>query len=66
MAAFPFFYVYARHRAYRLSIADYLRLSVLKQMQQIERTRKIVNAVGRPIVAVADVIRYLDIRFAAT
>jgi hypothetical protein len=66
MAASPFYYVCARHRAYRVSIGDYPRLSVFKQMEQIERTRKIINAVGRPIVTVADAIRYLDIRFAAT
>jgi 3-keto-5-aminohexanoate cleavage enzyme len=35
-------------------------------VDQIERAKGIINAVGRPIVTGADAIRYLDIPFAAT
>jgi uncharacterized protein (DUF849 family) len=35
-------------------------------VEQIERAKELINAVGRPIVTGADAIRYLDIPFAAT
>jgi uncharacterized protein (DUF849 family) len=35
-------------------------------LQQIERAKEIINAVGRPIVSGAEAIRYLNIPFAAT
>ena len=35
-------------------------------VEQIERAKEIINAVGRPIVTGADAIRYLDIPYAAT
>jgi len=35
-------------------------------LEQIERAKEIINAVGRPIVTGADAIRYLDIPYAPT
>jgi len=35
-------------------------------VEQIERAKALVNAVGRPIVTGAEAIEYLDIPFAAT
>ncbi len=35
-------------------------------VEQIERAKEIINAVGRPIVTGAEAIRYLDIPYAAT
>ena len=35
-------------------------------VEQIERAKEIINAVGRPIVTGAEAIKYLDIPFAAT
>ena len=35
-------------------------------VEQIERAKKIIGAVGRPIVTGAEAIEYLDIPFAAT
>ena len=35
-------------------------------VEQIERAKEIINAVGRPIVTGAEAIEYLDIPFAAT
>jgi hypothetical protein len=35
-------------------------------VEQIERAKEIVDAVGRPVVTGAEAIRYLDIPFAAT
>ena len=35
-------------------------------LEQIERAKDVINAVGRPIVTGTDAIRYLDIPFAAT
>ena len=35
-------------------------------MEQIERAKELINAVGRPIVTGADAIKYLDIPYAQT
>jgi uncharacterized protein (DUF849 family) len=35
-------------------------------VEQIERAKEIINAVGRPVVTGAEAIEYLDIPFAAT
>jgi uncharacterized protein (DUF849 family) len=35
-------------------------------VEQIERAKELINAVGRPIVTGADAIRYLDIPYAKT
>ena len=53
-----------RGGSFRVGLEDYA--AGPGNLEQMERAKEIVNAVGRPIVTGADAIRYLDIPYAAT
>ena len=53
-----------RGGSFRVGLEDWANGT--SNLQQIERAKEIINAVGRPIATGADAIKYLDIPFAAT
>jgi 3-keto-5-aminohexanoate cleavage enzyme len=53
-----------RGGSFRVGLEDWA--SGPSNVDQIERAKEMINAVGRPIVTGADAIRYLDIPYAAT
>ena len=53
-----------RGGSFRVGLEDWAKGT--SNLEQLERAKELINAVGRPIVTGADAIRYLDIPFPAT
>jgi len=53
-----------RGGSFRVGLEDWV--TGPSNVEQLERAKEIINAVGRPIVSGAEAINYLDIPFAAT
>ena len=53
-----------RGGSFRVGIEDWM--TGPSNLEQMERAKKLINKVGRPIVSGADAIKYLDIPFPAT
>jgi uncharacterized protein (DUF849 family) len=53
-----------RGGSFRVGLEDWM--TGPSNVEQIKRAKKLINAVGRPVVTGAEAIKYLDIPFAAT